>query len=116
MPYEAKNDKEIVDLARALVDGRIYTSQHDGVAQDPSLLGMVFMPLLFIEGKYRKWIREDCGMIYEYVDKCLPRSVNGQPIFMSMRLLDKSDTDRVLATAEKIKKAILDVRPEGARR
>jgi hypothetical protein len=110
--YKPKNDKEIVDLAREMVDGRIYTSQHYGVVNDPSLLGMVFMPLLFMDEDSIVWVKANCGMAYEYLDKASPRSINGQPIFMSVRFLDKADADRVLATAEKIKKAITSVEPE----
>ena len=35
---------------------------------------------------------KNIGMLYEYNDKAGPQSINGYPIFMSMRILSKEDT------------------------
>jgi hypothetical protein len=45
------------------------------------------------EGR-KKWY-DEIGLIYEYLDKAGPRCINGCPIFMSCRIMSKSDADRM---------------------
>jgi len=37
---------------------------------------------------------KNIGMVYEYYDKAGPRSINGYPIFMSMKILSIDDTKK----------------------
>lgn len=48
---------------------------------------------------YRKEFQEkqltSIGLVYEYLDKAGPMAINGLPIFYSLRLLNKTDTDKM---------------------
>lgn len=83
-------DDQLREFVLGVVDGRIFT---DHQARDPV---MVFYPLLF--GAFSEYNQESVknrlGCIYEYVDKALPRAVNGQPCFMSMRCMHIDDWKR----------------------
>lgn len=52
------------------------------------------MPLAL--GAADKIDADKVGMLYEYMDKAGPRSVNGYPCFFSFRWLDKRDSRRVV--------------------
>lgn len=43
------------------------------------------------------------GLVYEYMTQAGPMSVNGGPVFMSMRLLNKVDTEKMFEYYEKYK-------------
>lgn len=45
------------------------------------------------------------GMIYEFMDKALPRGVNGYPCFTSLRYADPADTARIFAARDRIQEA-----------
>ena len=44
---------------------------------------------------YKENYLSSIGLIYEYIDKAGPRSINGLPNFFSMRLLNKEDALKV---------------------
>lgn len=91
LPNQA--DEDLKKLAVDLYEGRIYTDRHLPANQTA---GMVFMPLIL--GAFADWSDEEkkqVGMIYEYIDKALPRGVNGQPIFGSFRMLNRHDVEIV---------------------
>lgn len=91
-------DDQLREFVLGVVDGRIFT---DRQARDP---GMVFYPILFgaFSGYNQESVKNRLGCVYEYVDKALPRAVNGQPCFMSMRIMHIDDWKRASAaiTAE----------------
>lgn len=71
--------------------GRIFTSH--GVPEGS--LPMVFMPVAF--GCFEGWERSDfekLGVIFEYVEKAGPRSINGLPVFFSLQLMHIADWTR----------------------
>ena len=58
-----------------------------------------------IEMKYYKEEQlESIGLIYEYMDKAGPMAMNGGPMFISMHLLNKEDTDKMFSFYENFKK------------
>ena len=57
---------------------------------------MVFMPVIL--GAFADMSKEDIdniGLIYEYMDKAGPRSINGMPIFMTCRTIKKTESDKM---------------------
>lgn len=86
---ESLKPEELEALAWDIASGRVYTDRDC----PPNLIPNVFMPLMFIEDKS---FFDDLGFIYEYMDQAGPRSINGCPMFASMRCLNKADL-KVLA-------------------
>lgn len=99
-PLTAEALKTLADDIRA---GRIFTSAH--IATHDNVLGLVFMPLAFMSAEDRETLR-DVGMAYEYLDKAGPRCINGYPMFFSVRLLSKEDTEKVFAIIRAIDEAV----------
>lgn len=90
----SQKPEELEKLAWDIVGGQVYTDRHC----PDNLIMSVFMPMMLVEDKS---FVDDVGLVYEYLDQAGPRSINGQPMFMSMRCLNKADTkiliDRVAA-------------------
>jgi hypothetical protein len=64
---------------------------------------MVFMVLGLMDQNARQQLIDDKpGLLYEYLDEAGPRSINGRPIFTSMKVLNESDTDKVLEKSRKL--------------
>lgn len=92
-PRPEKTDAELRKLAMDIHDGKVFTS---GNIQNPSDLPMVFMVIAL--GGFANLSKEEAeniGLIYEYMDKAGPRSINGNPCFMSCRTLTKKETERL---------------------
>lgn len=53
--------------------------------------------------------KQQLGLIWEYWDKSLPRSINGYPIFMSCRVMHIDDWNRIWPVLEKEEKRIADI-------
>lgn len=103
-----KTDDELKNIAKDLVEGKIFTDRH---IQDPKDVMLVFEVLAFLTDEQNKDFQEaiksgEIALIYEYMDKAAPRSVNGMPIFFSCRTLTKDETEKVFEIAEDIKKAV----------
>lgn len=91
------------DALRAFVDDylreRIFTSAD--IRNPGTALGMVFLPVAF--GAFAGWPKEkleEIGTIWEYMKKAMPRSVNGMPMFMSMRTIHRVDWARAVAAIQ----------------
>lgn len=91
-PLESLPEKELKEVLFGLLDGRIYSSAHS-----PKQLDMVFLPIAMgaFEGAPKEWL-DQIGLIYEWLHEASPRSLNGHPMFFSMRLLNKTDWERIL--------------------
>jgi len=103
---ELKNlePKELHQLARALVEGRVFTNRH---LSEPELVGQVFLPLAFMTPEnLEKLHQAKPGLMYELLDRQLPRQINGMPTFASVRFLTLEDTQTLFELAEKIEEAI----------
>lgn len=68
--------------------GHIFTSAQ---VRDTSVLQMVFMVIALGGLDPEKTDLESIGVIYEYMDKAGPRSINGYPVFFSCKLLSRDD-------------------------
>lgn len=97
-PPQPLPEKELIEFILGLCDGKIFTSAH---LRDYDPIEMVFMPLAL--GAFRdhtenemKAIIDATGVFWEWLDRAGPRSVNGLPIFTSMRMLCKSDWERAV--------------------
>ena len=85
-----RTEEELKQITVDLFHGKIFTDRHCRRPQD---VMMVFMPLGLMEPKaFRKLQKDSPGMIFEYLDKASPRSVNGMPGFFSCQMLSQEDT------------------------
>lgn len=99
-----KTEEEIKKIAEDLYRGYIFTDRHVENKED---IPSVFMSLCMLDKEgIDKLKNMDIGMIYEYIDKAMPRSINGMPIFFSFNILNKDDTKRVIDRYNRIIKAV----------
>jgi hypothetical protein len=104
-------DEEVTALARDLVKDRIFMSDQLR-KHEQNLLSSIFMPLVFMKPKdVRKMVDGDLAVLYEYFKEAGPRSINGRPMFFSMRWLNQADYARVRAEEQRLRVAIGDVVP-----
>ncbi len=82
-----KTTEQIAQLAIDMQAGKVFT---DRQVRNKSDMPIVFMPLLFADQDMLDDMK-DVGIVYEYMDKAGPRSLNGMPIFMSFKMLHKDD-------------------------
>jgi len=97
-----RTDDELKVIAVDLYDGKIFSDRH---MRDENSLLVVFMPIAF--GAFNNWTKErldTLGIIYEYLSEAGPRSVNGMPTFMSFRLLNREETEKMFVHYEAYKK------------
>lgn len=102
--YIPKTEEELKKLAVDIVEGSVFSNLHH--MKDMKDLEMVFMPIAL--GAFSEFTEEelkDVGLIYEYLDKAGPRSVNGMPSFFSFRFLSRTDTHKVCEIADGYYKA-----------
>ena len=79
-----KTDEELRQLCIDMYAGRIFSNFH---CDSPRDVGMVFMPI----GLGGLDAETEPAMIYEYLDKAGPRSINGMPGFFSCNILNRAD-------------------------
>lgn len=104
--YKPKSDAELEQLAQDIYAGRIFTSQHC----EPGHITLVFMVLALCGKDDIEWFKaNDVTLFYEYVDKAGPRSVNGNPCFLSLQYLDREDHKKLDLRYQEIK-AFMDAR------
>lgn len=110
-PLPRLSDDELREFIDAFISGRIFTSNHIPEGNG-DLIAMVFMPIAF--GAVTKETAEEVALVYEYLDKAGPRSINGMPIFFSCRLLHKKDWERALPVlkAERDRRKNIELPPE----
>lgn len=102
-------EEKSVDLKKLAVDlyeNRIFTDRHLIMDNQAHLLTSVFMPIMFgaFSGKTQEDLKNEIGMIYEYYDKAGPRSINGYPMFLSLRVITPKETEKMLLYYEEYKK------------
>lgn len=93
------NDDDLRQFVYDLMVGRIFTHRQ---IREESMIGVVFMPLMF--GALSGWSDtglSNIGAIWEYVEKAGPRSINGYPIFHSLRLINVHDWEIALQAMRK---------------
>lgn len=104
---EAKPKEELNQLAIDIEAGRVFTDRHLRNADE---LPMVFMVLALMKPDQMEEIEKtDIGMVYEYLDKAGPCSMNGLPCFFSMHYLTTSDTQYLTERIAKLRGAIASI-------
>lgn len=99
MKTEKHTAAQLAQIAMDCVHEKIF-SHIDIQAMCPTqeeaarLIPMVFLPFAFAVLSQEE--KEQLGMIYEYKDRAMSgRSINGCPIFLSVRMLDKQEFEIV---------------------
>lgn len=102
-------DKELNQLAKDIATDKVFCSFFLRESEQ-RMLGNIFMPLLFgALQDYSKEQIDDIGFICEYYREAGPRSINGYPIFMSCRFVNKSDAGKIQEKVETIRKMLQDI-------
>ena len=96
-----KTDNELKQIAVDLFDGKIFTDRHCRSEREVTSSFMIIS--LGGLSKMSKKRREDIGMIYEYLSDAAPVSMNGNPVFFSMRILTKNETKKMFEFYENYK-------------
>lgn len=94
-------DKELKQLAIDLAEGKIFTS----LQIEKEDIAKVFLALLL--GAFADKTEDemkDIGILYEYMDKAAPRSINGLPCFFSFHYLGIDDSRKLLEFHEEYEK------------
>lgn len=111
-PKEHKIDcvptEELEKIADGIVRNLIFTSLHVRPEDWASSLGLVFLPIAL--GALEDIDLASVGMAYEYREKSLPRGINGYPIFMSVKLLNSTDTEAVCKMVKEMEEALAGVK------
>ncbi|TSP14033.1 hypothetical protein [Cupriavidus campinensis] len=100
---------KLKELARAFLRGEVFTDRQIARIED---MRLVFLPIMF--GALAAVDLKTIGLVYEYHREAGPRRINGMPIFLSMRLLNREDAAKLadyatkLAAAEKAAMAALE--------
>lgn len=105
-PREQRSDEELKDIALKIFKNEIFTSLqvHEG---DSNLLGSIFMPVLLGDEPLEIYIkRNNFYAVFAYMSNCMPRFVNGYPMFSACSFLTKEETRIVMEKYEKIKEAL----------
>ena len=85
-----RTPEQLAELAFDIEGGKVFTTWH--MPKGEANLSIVFMPLALMDKEGMEEFRKrEPVMIYEYLDKSAPRSVNGMPSFMSMNLLNAEE-------------------------
>lgn len=101
-----KSDDELKQIATDLHAGKIFSDRHCISLEE---VRGVFLILIFMDEAAMKKMREDkIEFIYEYLSEAGPRSVNGKPSFMSLRMLNQDETKKMFEYYEKIKAAVAE--------
>jgi hypothetical protein len=106
-PVPSRPIEDLKQIARDLQAGHIFTDRHMN-EHDRRNVGMVFMVLMFMDAK-DQYIPESIGMVYEYMSKAMPRSINGMPMFTSMHYLNIEDTNYVFQKAREIEEMLKNI-------
>jgi hypothetical protein len=103
-----RTDEELKQIAADLHAGKIFTDRH---LRDLSELQMVFMVLAFMdEAAIKDMEARKVNMIFEYLDKAGPRSVNGMPTFFSCQTATEEEVAKIHAYWKAIKEAVDSVK------
>lgn len=76
-------DEELKILAKDMVEGRVFSSDHIPEEQ-ASLLPSIFMVLGLMNKEQREGLK-GVALVYEYIEKAVPSIINGYPCFSSLR-------------------------------
>lgn len=106
--YVSKTDEELKQIALDLFKGSIFSDRH--LINEPNMLTSVFMILPMLDKeKLEELKNNDVHFIFEYLNKALPRSINGCPAFMSAQYLNKDDTEKMFKYYREIERKVESV-------
>jgi hypothetical protein len=95
------NEKDLKSLAVDIVGGKVFTSRHireNSPERWADTVRMVFMVLALSNQEQLDNIVDrigESGIVYEYYDKAMTRSINGYPIFISMNIIGSEDAEKL---------------------
>lgn len=95
---------ELTAIAVETFHGRIF---HHNMCETVQDIHAVFMPIGL--GALAEWTPEEIsniGLIYEHMSSAGPRSINGMPVFFSMKLVHKDDMPELSSRLDAIKAAV----------
>lgn len=105
--YKSLTDEEVKKLAKDIYTGLVFTDMH---LNNPVNLPRVFMPLALLNKEQMDEFKGNLpGMIYEYMDRAGPMSIDGMPMFLSFRFLNQEDAKKVNEKFIQIKDAIENI-------
>ena len=138
--HKKMTDQELKELVRDVYDNKFFTSQQcssnmvtmvfmplmflgSGPSQSPKTGNNKIdrkNKLIYIEEKLqheketpeREEFIKNIGMVYSSLSDAAPRSINGYPIFFSMTIVSKEDTDKFLDMYQKYQKIREDFEKE----
>ena len=99
-------DEEIKELATDVFKEKVFFST---MLEENQLhhLSAVFMPINFLDEPQIEQLKTDkIAAFYEYYDKAGPRSINGLPMFTSMRTITEEDLKKMGEILVKLKEAV----------
>ena len=103
-----RTDKELKQLAVDMLADKIFTNAHIREG-DEKLLGSIFMPIMLIDQKQRDILEaKDVNVLFEYYSESRS-SINGYPVFMTMKYMNNDEWKVVTEYYEKLKAAINEV-------
>lgn len=95
-----KTDRELREIAMAMYSGTIFSTLL--VREDEDFTDIFFaLKFLSAEDK-RKLVEQEIGLFYEYISEAAPMSINGRPVFFSVRMLSKAETYRLWPMLKKL--------------
>jgi len=91
----ARTAEELREFVLGVCDNKIFTDRH---CRSPEDVQSVFMILALgcLEGRSEDEV-SNIGCVWEWVDQASPRTMNGYPMFVSVRFLNLADTERASA-------------------
>ena len=107
---EPMTEEDMKQLVKDCIHGMVFTA-HNIKPTQFHMATSVFMPLAL--GAYSsraKFEWQNIGTFYEYLSEAGPRSVNGLPTFMSVRIINKKDWDRCFKAIIATEAALEDVK------
>ncbi len=96
-------EAELKQLAVDFHKGMIFSNCHVENQEDARLC---FFPLALggLNNHPESYLKS-IGLVFEYLSKAGPRSINGNPCFFSMQLLNRSDTTKLFEICKKLEAA-----------
>lgn len=104
-----RTDAELNQIARDLHARLIFSSQHVASAD---MIPQVFLAWSLMESAdRRKLVDEGAAVLFEYLRKAGPLSVNGMPTFLSFEWVTADDWNKVVETLRRIEAAVAEAVP-----
>lgn len=111
MKLPSFTQEKLNKLAKEIVEGKVFTEAHI----DPNSnmdLSLIFAVVIWMDKKQLEFMAKHKAFIYEYMDKSLPRGINGYPFFMSLRWMVQEDAIKVLDLAKEMEKILDNGKPD----